>query len=153
MLSTLRLVVNSQGIPEAVQAGETETLRTLVLPLAVNAGEEGGGGAGRGRRQPALDAQCGRGGRAGGLCVFCGGSAFQIVGFCIQNVLQGQSDERGDKYAGLVQSDWGDVFYISGPIYDEQNQVGGGAVGWPSFEYPGARDENRKRWRKPPCMI
>ena len=40
MLSTLRLVVNSQGVPDAVQNGETETLRILVLPLAVNAGEE-----------------------------------------------------------------------------------------------------------------
>ncbi len=123
MLSTLRLVVNSQGIPEAVQAGETETLRTLVLPLAVNAGEE---------VVEVLDAdgvsllsmRSVAGGGPADYAFSAGEVHFKSLDF-VQNVLQGQSDERGDKYAGLVQSDWGDVFYISGPIYDEQNQVVG----------------------------
>jgi len=123
MLSTLRLAVNSQGVPEAVQNGDTETLRVLVLPLAVNAGEElveilNTNGV------SLLSMRLVEGGGPADYTFSAGEESFKSLDF-VQNVLQGQMDERGDKYAGVVRADWGDVFYISGPIYDAQNQVAG----------------------------
>ncbi|MEJ2350720.1 MAG: HD domain-containing phosphohydrolase [Anaerolineales bacterium] len=38
---------------------------------------------------------------------------------------QGQADEHGDKYAGLVRADWGDYFYVSGPVYDQHGEFAG----------------------------
>lgn len=40
MLSTLRLAANTQGVAQAVQTGDSDGLRNLVLPAIVNAGEE-----------------------------------------------------------------------------------------------------------------
>ena len=65
-----------------------------------------------------------KGGGPADYAFSAGEDSFKSLDF-VQNVLRGELDERGDKYAGLVRSDWGDIFYISGPIYDEQNQVVG----------------------------
>jgi adenylate cyclase len=40
LLVTLRLVANSQGVAEAIQSGDSEQLRSITLPLALNAEEE-----------------------------------------------------------------------------------------------------------------
>lgn len=42
----------------------------------------------------------------------------------VQRVLDGETDEIGDKYAGLVETDWGWVFYTVGPIRYEDRTVG-----------------------------
>jgi putative nucleotidyltransferase with HDIG domain len=43
----------------------------------------------------------------------------------VQQVLAQESDQRGDKFAGLVDTDLGGVLYVSGPIYDSQGNLGG----------------------------
>ena len=40
LLETLRLIAYTRGVPEAVAAGNAETLRELVLPVAVNYQED-----------------------------------------------------------------------------------------------------------------
>ncbi len=40
MLSTLRLLLNTEGMVDAVSTGDSERLRSIVLPVAVNASEE-----------------------------------------------------------------------------------------------------------------
>jgi len=42
----------------------------------------------------------------------------------VQRVLAEESDEIGDKYADLVETDWGRVFYTAGPIKREGDVVG-----------------------------
>lgn len=42
----------------------------------------------------------------------------------VQKVLRGETDEHGDKYAGLVKTEWGWVFYTAGPIKQGDELVG-----------------------------
>ncbi len=117
LLESLRLVANSQGVANAMQSGNAETLRTLVLPIAVNAGEEelhlldmqgvsvlslfhtaGGGPA---------DYQASR-----------GSIALQGQDW-VKRVLDGEVDAAGDKYAGIATGASGEsTFYVSGPVFD-----------------------------------
>jgi hypothetical protein len=45
-----------------------------------------------------------------------------------RNVLLGRVDRLGDKYAGYAQTDWGNYFYVSGPIFDEEGQIVGAVM-------------------------
>ena len=115
LLVTLRLVANSQGVAEAIQSGDSEQLRSITLPLALNAEEEaleildlGGISLLSIRQQP--------GSPVGNYIFTRGDPFFQSMDY-IQAVLTGTVDERGDKFAGLAVAPWGNYFYISGPIY------------------------------------
>jgi adenylate cyclase len=121
MLATLRLVANTQGVAGAVQSGDAEGLRTLVLPTIVNAGEE---------TVEFLDMQgitvlgLRPSTRVGEYDFVRGETIFQTVGF-VQVVLQGRGDEQGDKFAGVELTPFGRFFYVSGPIFDSSGvQVG-----------------------------
>ncbi len=124
LLSTLRLISNSEGVAAAIQAREVETLRGLVFPIAANASEEA---------VEILDMQ--------GISLLSvrkiaglsdasydfttGDATFQQYNF-VQLIQQGQIDQLGDKYSGLVQVPWGNFFYVSGPVFDPAtNQVVG----------------------------
>ncbi|TLN14035.1 response regulator, partial [bacterium] len=121
MLSTLRLVANTQGVAQAVLSGDAEGLRNLALPTIANAGEE---------TVEFLDMQgisvlgLRPTGRAGEYDSLRGEAFFQSVGF-VQAVLQRRSDEQGDKFAGVELTPFGRYFYVSGPIFDPAGtQVG-----------------------------
>ena len=43
----------------------------------------------------------------------------------VTQVVNGQHDERGDKYAGLARAPWGDYLYVSGPVFDSSNKLAG----------------------------
>jgi putative nucleotidyltransferase with HDIG domain len=43
----------------------------------------------------------------------------------VEKVLQNQEDPLGDKYSGYVQADWGDYFYVSGPVFSDENKFVG----------------------------
>ncbi|TLN24181.1 HAMP domain-containing protein, partial [bacterium] len=126
MLATLRLTANTQGVALAIQSGDADGLRNLVLPAIVNAGEE---------TVEFLDMQgisvlgLRPSGRAGDFDTVRGDTFFQTMGFA-QAVLQGRSDEQGDKFAGVQLTPFGRYFYVSGPIYDPSGvQVGALLVG------------------------
>ena len=126
MLATLRLAANTQGVAQAVQAGDSDGLRNLVLPAIVNAGEE---------TVEFLDMQgvgvlgLRPGGQSGEFDTVRGETFFQSVGFA-QAVLQGRSDEQGDKFAGIQQTPFGRYFYVIGPVFDPAGaQVGALLVG------------------------
>ena len=128
LLETLRLLANTEGMAEALQAGDTERLRTIALPVAVNYQEE------------AIELLNISGVSSLSLFHLPGGSVqdYEVTqgdpslasqGF-IQNVLQGRVDARGDKYAGVARLPRGDYFYIAGPILDVEGKlVGVVAVG------------------------
>lgn len=123
MLGTLRFVANTESLPQAVTARDAETLRQLVYPILLNAGEE---------EAQILDAQGlallslqHRAGETAEAYDFSQGSVeFSTLPF-VQAVLAGQIDETGDKYAGVATTLAGTKFYISGPIYDAERQVVG----------------------------
>jgi class 3 adenylate cyclase/CheY-like chemotaxis protein len=128
LLETLRLVAHTQGVPQAVIAADAERLRTLALPLAINDQVEtveilDTHGASvlslRHRQDDDLeDYSASRGETILGHWDF------------VQKVLAGQVDNGRDKYAGLAQTPWGDIFYVAGPLVaDDGALVGAVLVG------------------------
>jgi len=113
-LELLRSIAHTQGVAEAVSAGDAETLRQITLPIAVNGGIEameilGPDGVSLLSLRQQAD------GDIEDYVASRGESLFQDWGF-VQQVLDLNVDELGDKYAGVVSAPWGDFFYVSGPI-------------------------------------
>ena len=46
----------------------------------------------------------------------------------VQKALQGQPDDYGDKYAGPVAIEEENYFYVSGPIFDDEDNVVGAVL-------------------------
>jgi class 3 adenylate cyclase/CheY-like chemotaxis protein len=123
LLETLRLLTHSKGMAEAVVAQDAERLRLIALPLAINSREEAIeilDSAGTsvlslrhrsdGNREEYEDSR--------------GADVFTQWNF-VQNVLQRREFEGGDKYAGLGRADWGDYFYVAGPLQDSAGKLVG----------------------------
>ena len=126
LLGTLRLVAHTDALAAAVEAGDSETLKGLVLPVMMNAQEEA---------VAILDAQ---GAsllslhHAPGISweqvqMTQGEGAFAGLGF-VQQILQGRSDAQGDKYAGVVDGFATPTFYVAGPIKNGDEQVVGAVL-------------------------
>jgi adenylate cyclase len=126
LLASLRQVAYTTGVAEAAAAGDAEQLRAIVLPPVINSGLEAvevldlNAVSLLSLRHPENSAleeyQASRGERE-----------FQEWPF-VQLVLARQVDDIGDKYAGVVQAPWGDFFYVSGPILDEDGDLVGVAL-------------------------
>jgi adenylate cyclase len=120
LLETLRLVSNTQGIADALAAGDAETLRSAVLPLAVNAGVE---------EITLLDL---RGTSVLTLTHTAGGGPADYVSArgsedaknwaFVQRVLAGEQDQTGDKFAGFAPGALHETFYVSGPVFNAQGE-------------------------------
>ncbi|MFV2044874.1 MAG: cache domain-containing protein, partial [Anaerolineales bacterium] len=122
-LELLRSIAHTQGVPEAVSADDAETLRQITLPIAVNGGIEAmeildieGVSLLSLRQQADGDFEDYYASR--------GEYLFQDWGF-VQQVLESNVDELGDKYAGVVSAPWGDFFYVSGPIQSTEGELEG----------------------------
>ncbi|GAB4580723.1 MAG: hypothetical protein Fur0022_34650 [Anaerolineales bacterium] len=123
MLGTLRFVANTNGLAQAIQDQDAETLRMLVYPILLNAGEA---------EAHILDLQ----GRAllslihrpeQGLEVYAstqGSEEFASLDF-VQAVLTKQVDAMGDKFVGVVRPLDEPTFYLAGPIYSPQAELVG----------------------------
>lgn len=114
LLETLRLVANSQGVAEAITAGDAETLRAIAYPVAVNYQEDA---------LEIVDTQ-GRsllslvhtpGGQIEDYQASRGGDTFAGVDF-VQHTLRQAVDAEGDKFAGLVHPADGQYFFVAGPV-------------------------------------
>ncbi len=124
LLETLRLLSHTSGMGAAVEKGDAERLRELAFPIAINAQEEA---------VEILDAHgelvLSMRHRAGGRLEEYefsqrGGEAILEWPF-IQPIYQREVDELGDKYAGFVQPEWGDYFYVAGPLMDQDGRLAG----------------------------
>jgi class 3 adenylate cyclase/CheY-like chemotaxis protein len=123
LLESLRLAANTQGVSEAVKARDTSRLRALLIPLAVNA------------RLEALEVLDLQGVSLLSLRHVADGAAADydasqgdatLAGYdFVQKVLHGAVDSQGDKYAGMARAPWGNYFYISGPVLDENGSLAG----------------------------
>ena len=123
LLETLRLLAFTDGLSTATTENDAETLRELVLGLAINNQEEAieilnsqGVALISIRHIPGGDRESYEYSK--------GDDIFRDQLF-VQRVLERRIDEQGDKYAGLIKAPWGDYFYIAGPILNETNQLVG----------------------------
>jgi HAMP domain-containing protein/ActR/RegA family two-component response regulator len=122
-LELLRAIAHTQGVSEAVSSDDAESLRQITLPIAVNGGIEAmeildpdGVSLLSLRQQTDGDFEDYYASR--------GENLFQDWGF-VQQVLDLNEDELGDKFAGIVSAPWGDFFYVSGPIQDTAGELVG----------------------------
>lgn len=123
ILSTVRFIANSEDMDVSIQQRDAEQLRAIVYPIVLNAGEN---------EAHILDLE----GRALFSLYHPSGTPFENYEFTqgseefsqaefVRAVLQGQKDDLGDKFTGMMTTSRGDFFYISGPIVDNQNQLVG----------------------------
>jgi adenylate cyclase len=114
LLETLRSVAFTQGVAEALSAGDAERLRQYALPLAIN------------NRVEALDILDIQGtsvlslhhpsqGQPEQYVISRGETIYPQWPF-VQNVLKRYVTHGRNKYAGMAHTPWGDFLYIAGPI-------------------------------------
>ncbi|MBL8102967.1 MAG: HD domain-containing protein [Anaerolineales bacterium] len=124
LLQTQRLLANAEGVSTAIQSNDPNTLRALTLGIIANDQQEA---------VEFLDIH--------GLHVlsvhhrhganpedydFSTGAQTSFTNLeIVQNILAQKNDVTGDKFADLIQTDWGDFLYISGPVYDRQGSLAG----------------------------
>jgi len=119
-LSSLRLMVFTVGVPEALVKGDSQTLSDLLYPLALNDGLDS---------VVALDAQ-GKEifglARSGPNAQYqrSSGAEFNTYPF-VEKTLRGRSDSTGDKFAGVVTTSAGEMLYTSAPVRTSTEDVVG----------------------------
>jgi class 3 adenylate cyclase len=129
-LADLRLVLYTQGFDEAVAEGDEDTVNLLAIPLVINelldcaeVLDADGNAILAMHHQP-----------SGGVTDydFTAGADYGEWEM-VQKVLAGEADEIGgelhDKYADLIETEWGWVFYTAGPVKKEGQVVGVVLVG------------------------
>lgn len=123
MLGTLRFIANTEGFSQAVQEQDAETLRVLIYPLVLNAGEEEVHILNlQGRSLISLNHRPGE--EVESYDYTLGSEEFAPMTF-VRTVLEGRTDEKGDKFAGVASTANSLSFYISGPIYNAQAELVG----------------------------
>ena len=123
MLSTLRLLSNTEGMAEAVMLADSERLRAITLPIAVNAREDTVSLLNT-SGENILTIQHKPGGEIEEYDSFKGSLEYSDLDF-VQNVLNLQEDQSGDKFAGLALNPNGVYFYVSGPLFDSNGNLAG----------------------------
>ena len=126
LLETLRLLSRTQSIPAAILDKDSEGLRTLSFGVVVNNQEEyveftNADGelllSMRHRTGEALEAYD-----------FSKGGSINPTWQAVQQVLDGKTDEYGDKFLGIGRIETGPIFYVTGPVYDEDGQFVGAII-------------------------
>lgn len=124
LLRSLRLFSYTEGLPEAIITNNLERLEELSYGIAANQGEEVVEFLDK-EGQLVLGLNHQLGGDAADYKVSTSSDADYGSMAFIANVLAGQVDEFGDKYSGLVRFDWNDVFYVAGPLLDNEGELNG----------------------------
>jgi len=125
-LESVRAISFSAGVDSAIIRSDDAALRNIIRPIAANE---------RIARVEVLDAE--------GQRIFAEElvdaealdfaaildddepATWPIVG----RVLSGETDESGDKFAQVVQTEEGFVFYTAGPVYEGDNIIGAVLIG------------------------
>jgi putative nucleotidyltransferase with HDIG domain len=115
LLETLRLLAQTQGVPQAIQARNGQKLRELSFGITVDHREEvveflDTAGT------PILSMHHRSEGKVEEYAFSLGGAAPSPQQPFVKKVIQGQADTQGDKYAGVTEGS----FFVAGPVYDAQ---------------------------------
>lgn len=117
-LVNLRLLIFSHGVAEAFQARDAKTLQDIFWPLALNNDIESITAIGLEGIEILTLAQD----PASGRRVVYQGTDFSHLEL-VANILKGETDDLGDKYAGLINTNYGPYFYSSAPVRDASNRL------------------------------
>lgn len=127
LLESERLIANVEGLSQAILANDADDMRDLTLGIVANDQQEAveifdraGNHVLSIRHRPGSNPEE-YDFSTGGQSSF---SALAIV----KNVLAGEQDSHGDKFADFVQTDTGHFLYVSGPVYDSYGQVVGAVL-------------------------
>jgi class 3 adenylate cyclase/CheY-like chemotaxis protein len=126
LLDTERLVANTQGVAEYLSEKDSNTLRQMLLPVALNYSTDSleildlqGKSILSLRHSPDAPAE--------DIQATQGDTVFTSAVF-VQKVNQHQADNFGDKYAGLWSTPLGPTFYVAGPVIDDKGDVVGAVL-------------------------
>ncbi len=123
-LITERSIARTIGVAEAVIAGDTASLNTLIRPLVVNA------------HTPLVQVLDASGALVYGLRQTPEGNLRdETADFAawpaVRRVLAGESDDLGDKFSGVMDGPGGPALYVVGPLVFNNQRVGVVLVGFP----------------------
>jgi HD-GYP domain-containing protein (c-di-GMP phosphodiesterase class II) len=127
LLETLRLLMHAEGVAAAIKERDAEQLRRLSFPIVMDHQEEAVEFLDK-EGYLLLTLRHRTNGAVEEYDIFKEGNNFFNKFDFAKNVLLGKVDRLGDKYAGYAQTDWGDYFYVSGPILDEQGELIGAVL-------------------------
>lgn len=125
-LETVRSVAFTQGVADGIAAGDSHGVRALVQPIAANSATE---------RLAVLDAQgapvvsLALTDRANLTYATAGTAGDEADWPLVQAVLNGVTDEQGDKHAQFIETGDGFILYTAGPITRNGQIVGVALVG------------------------
>ena len=124
LLETERLLANVAGAANAIQTNDPDTLRSLTLGIIANDGQEAVEFFDM-HGNHVLSVHHRPGGNPEDYYFSSGGQSTFTEQEIVQKILAQENDARGDKFAGLVNTDIGQVLYVSGPIHDSQGELAG----------------------------
>ena len=123
ILDSVRLLSNMDQMAAKIDANDSNGLREIILPAAINYQEEFVEVLNaEGINLLSLSHELGAGPER--YSASSGDPSLAKYEF-IQRVLNGTNDDRGDKYAGLVSSPRGEIFYIAGPVFNPNGGLAG----------------------------
>lgn len=124
ILKVLRLIAYTQGVPAAFESDDPQALRSLAFGIIAN------------NQQDAVEFLDSSGNRL--LSIYhqqdgdiedyeftTGGENIFFDQAFVQYALQQHEDAKGDKFAGYVPTERGEYFFISGPVYNADDQLVG----------------------------
>ena len=119
-LATLRLMAFTEGVADALQAGDAHALESLLLPLAVNNGVELVSAVGVDglevltlARQPGSDQ-------------YLASERQPLAHFSsVTQVLQAQADRQGDKFTEIAEAVSAEYLITTAPVRSEAGQLAG----------------------------
>lgn len=123
MLETLRLISNTKGLTQAILEKDPSTLRSLILPIAANAQEEAV--IVLNLKGVAIMSMYHR---PGGLIeeyTYTQGDETMQSWQIVLDIINNKNDPNGNKFPGIYDTPLGPYFFISGPVFEDNNKLGG----------------------------
>ena len=121
MLGTLRLLSHTQGMADTILLEDTQKILDLIYPITFNAGEDA---------VLVLDSE-GKVLTTILKSAETGNYIFPQIGDdltrypFVSNVMNQVVDPKGDKYSGLTIADWGNYFFVTGPVNNQDGKLAG----------------------------
>ena len=124
LLESLRLISHIQGVDLAVENHNVASLRSLALPLALNAGIEAivfVDANGSTVLSQVLNPE------SQTYISMTPSNSYRSYDF-LNQVLAGEVDEQGDKFSGINATSAGTFLFIAGPVQDAEGRLVGAAM-------------------------
>ena len=121
MLGTLRLLSHTQGMADTILLEDKQKILDLIYPVTFNAGEDA---------VLVLDSD-GKVLTTILKSAETGNYLFPQIGDdltrypFVSNVMNQVVDPKGDKYSGLTNTDWGNYFFVTGPVNSQDGKLAG----------------------------